>query len=132
MKRGSRLKRTSGPKRSAPLKALGKRKREELPELEAFRSAVLKAHPLCERHRRRGELRPSTDAHHLVNRNEGAGHPDLHNPEKNGAGLCRRCHIEELHGGAPRDRDFWIKRRAWLDAGGRTTDPDFTDPEPKP
>lgn len=69
----------------------------------------------CERCER---AKLSIDCHHMAGRGVAVGHKWLHDPDRNGAALCRQCHVLDLHGGTPPDRSNWIKNLAWLEKGG--------------
>lgn len=67
--------------------------------------------------RRCAQLVGAVDAHHMCSRTRGRGHPWVHDPDRNGVALCRKCHALVTDHRCD-DWRQWIKTRAWLDQGG--------------
>lgn len=118
-------------KRRSGLAPIGKQAAQEAPAELAFNRAVRErcvvpglttpeGDPLyrCERC---AIVRSWITPHRLCLRSRSRGHRWKHDPDRNGAGLCSRCHAQVHFGTRSQtsDHDDWIKPRAWLDAGGR-------------
>ncbi len=92
-----------------PLRRFGARRERELPDLEAFREAVLhRAQGRCERCGDRDRL----DPHHMLPR--ASNHPLRHHPDL-GAGLCRSCHNHIHHKKTSHDWKLWVVTTAQLE-----------------
>lgn len=100
MKPGKPLRRLGGPLRASgliprekgrakPLRASGARAEREADALAFFRRGVwIRCPDHCEHCGARGRPHP----HHLVMRSRAPGWRFLHDPERNGMGLCFACH----------------------------------------
>lgn len=133
MRRGAPLERGDSRMKRTPLKRWGARKKREGPEEAAFWRAVLKRCRVlqvvvmdgtrvrrvwvhrCERCRMTERVDAHgryvgwrVRAHHIVMRSRAPGWADLHNPEKNGAGLCEPCH-DAVHAHTATDFKRWLR-----------------------
>ena len=110
MIRGGPLKRMNPIRRGGRIKRNRKVKLPYGPQ-SVFREAVLKrASYRCERCGCRPGNRKMLEAHHMLPRSRGAGIAWLHDPERNGACLCRRCH-NLVHDHNAEDWRTWTRKR---------------------
>lgn len=99
------MKRTGPLHRMTRLARHGARRLREHQARRRFRALVLeRAQGRCERCCARARI----EAHHLVPCSQAPGWAGLHDPELNGAGLCRTCH-ELVHEHAVPDWNYWLR-----------------------